>query len=190
MKKTTSILMATLLLGISMVQTSCMGSWGLTTKIYKWNEDATGSKFLNNLIFWVLLIIPIYSISIAVDFIILNLIEFWTGSNPLAMEEGQIEKQIVSKGGIDYEITATKNRFDVVQLTGDKKGAMQSIIFNPENKSASFVIEGKELKAISFDEKSGLVTAFRPDGSSFSFGANASLASIKALGATDMAMAK
>jgi hypothetical protein len=106
------------------------------------------------------------------------------------MEEGQIEKQIVSKGGIDYEITATKNRFDVVQLTGDKKGAMQSIIFNPENKSASFVIEGKEMKAISFDEKSGLVTAFRPDGSSFSFGANASLASIKALGATDMAMAK
>lgn len=188
MKKTTSILMATLLLGISMVQTSCMGSWGITKKVYNWNESATGNKFIDNLLFWLLLFV--YAITIWVDFFILNLIEFWTGSNPMAMEEGQVEKQVVSKGGVDYEITATKNRFDVVQLTGDKKGTVQSIIFYPETKSASFVIEGKEMKAISFDEKSGMVTAFRPDGSSFSFGANADIATVKALSAADIAMAK
>ncbi len=188
MKKTTSILMATLLLGISMVQTSCMGSWGITKKVYNWNESATGNKFIDNLLFWILGFV--YAITITIDFFILNLIEFWTGSNPMAMNEGEVEKQIVSKGGVDYEITATKNRFDVVQLTGDKKGAMQSIIFNPETKSASFVIEGVERKAISFDEKSGVVTAYRPDGSAFSFSANASMATIKALGASDMALAK
>ncbi len=68
---------------VVLVAAGCMGSFVLTRKLYAWNESFTDSKMVNNLVFWGLNILPVYSLAVAGDAVILNLIEFWSGSNPL-----------------------------------------------------------------------------------------------------------
>jgi len=64
--------------------TGCMGSFALTKMVYGWNESVTGNKIINNVIFWGLNILPVYSIAVTVDVVILNTIEFWTGTKLIA----------------------------------------------------------------------------------------------------------
>lgn len=80
----------------------------------------------------VLWIIPVYEICLVADFLVLNTLEFWTGSNPLAMREGDREMQVVRHEGDMFRITATRNRFDVVQLTGKNAGYNASLVFDAE----------------------------------------------------------
>ncbi len=110
--------------------TGCYGKFMLTKKIHTWNGTVSSNKFVNNLVFWGLCIIPVYSIGTLVDAVILNTIEFWTGSNPMAMKEGQKEVKKVAIEGKEYEITATKNRLDIVQLSGDEKGKVTSMVYD------------------------------------------------------------
>ncbi len=167
MKKVGLIGMAALMLGISTINTSCMGSWGMTKVVYEWNEKATGNRFIDNLIFWVIAGIQVYSITLMIDMFILNLIEFWTGSNPIAMNEGDREQQIVKgKDGNEYQITATKNRFEIVTLTGDKKGEMNALVYTPANKTWNKEVKNEELVPVfAMHEDLNKVELFATDGS-------------------------
>ncbi len=113
----------------------CYGKFILTKKIHTWNGTVTSNKFINNLVFWGLCIIPVYSIGTLVDAVILNTIEFWTGSNPMAMKEGEKEVKKVAVDGVEYEMTATKNRMDIVQLTGDNAGKRTSMVYDESSKT-------------------------------------------------------
>ena len=46
-------------------------------------QRVTGNKIVNNLVFWGLAIVPVYSLAMAGDLLILNTIEFWTGNKLL-----------------------------------------------------------------------------------------------------------
>jgi Domain of unknown function (DUF3332) len=108
-----------LALATALLNAGCMGSFALTKRLYDFNNTITGNKILNNVIFWALLILPVYNICIVVDGVILNLIEFWTGSNPLAI--GEIEKLDdgslrLARDGSVYEAKALdENRVQVTQ---------------------------------------------------------------------------
>jgi hypothetical protein len=84
---TATVCTAALALAVSTPLTGCYGSFGLTKKIYKWN-GSLGNKFLNTVVMWAFLIIPVYQLASLGDLIIFNLIEFWTGSNPVADANG------------------------------------------------------------------------------------------------------
>lgn len=62
--------------------TGCYGSFGLTKKVYQFNGNL-GNKWINSL-FTVILGGPVYGVSSLADVVVFNLIEFWTGSNPVA----------------------------------------------------------------------------------------------------------
>lgn len=64
----------------------CYGQFALTRKLYEWN-GSLGNKFLNTVVMWAFLIVPVYEVCSFVDLVVLNLIEFWTGSNPMAVLE-------------------------------------------------------------------------------------------------------
>lgn len=164
MKKFTLYSMAILMLGIGSLSTGCMGSWGLTSALYKWNDGATGNKFIDNLLFWILGIV--YGITITVDFVILNLIEFWTGSNPMAMQPGEVEKGIVKgKDGNKYEMTVTQYRYDMVALTGPNKGEKSAVFFTPATKTWSSTKNGVTMPFATVHEDINKVEIFCADGS-------------------------
>lgn len=92
--------------------TGCFGKFALTRKVYGWN-DSLGNKFVKTLVFWGLIIVPVYEIAGAADYFILNLIEFWTGSNPVAdnrdiqsreLEDGSVE---IRYAGAVYHLVPT-----------------------------------------------------------------------------------
>jgi hypothetical protein len=137
MKKFTLYSMSILMLGIGTLNSGCMGSWIITKKIYHWNEKATGNKFVDNGIFWILSF-WFYPITLVVDFFLLNLIEFWTGSNPMAMAPGEKETAVVKgNDGNQYEMTVTQYRYDILTLTGEHTGQKTTIFYTPETKTWS-----------------------------------------------------
>ncbi len=162
MKKILLSLAVGAVLGVSTMQVSCIGSFKLTNNLYDWNSNI-GSKFVNELVFFLFIIVPVYEVTLLVDGIVLNAVEFWSGSNPIAMLPGQEEIQIAEKDGIKYQIKATHNRFDIEQLEGPSKGEKCALVFNDEKQTWS--LEGskgkRELMKIL---KNGQAVAFMPDG--------------------------
>ncbi|HRO98594.1 MAG TPA: DUF3332 domain-containing protein [Flavobacteriales bacterium] len=119
---------------LTITQTGCFGEFALVRKVYNWNQDI-GGKFVNTLVFYALNIIPVYGIASLVDFVILNLIEFWSGSNPVSMKEGDYEMQLTTIDGVDYKIEATKDTFTTTQLSGEKAGEVRVMKFDRTNKT-------------------------------------------------------
>ncbi|MEZ4740326.1 MAG: DUF3332 domain-containing protein, partial [Flavobacteriales bacterium] len=111
-------------------QTGCFGSFQLTKNIYDWNDGVSSDKFVKSLVFWGLCIIPVYEIGALVDIVIFNLIEFWSGSNPIAMTEGDSEMQLMTLNGVDYRVVATKDTFTTTQLSGADAGAVRVMTFD------------------------------------------------------------
>ncbi|NVJ21746.1 MULTISPECIES: DUF3332 domain-containing protein [Myxococcus] len=73
---------------ISMHTTGCFGSFKLTQKIWQFNKNISGQKFVQWLMFLVLVIIPVYEIGTLIDALIINSIEFWSGNNPVSSADG------------------------------------------------------------------------------------------------------
>jgi hypothetical protein len=127
--KKVSISFLALLVLITSSLTGCFGSFGLTKKIYNANKSV-GGKFVQTLVMYVFMIIPVYGIASFLDIVLFNLIEFWSGSNPLAMKAGQSETQMATIDGKLYEITATKNQFRMRQVEGPDAGKEALLTYN------------------------------------------------------------
>lgn len=74
----------------------CFGNFSLTRKVYNWNKEVSENKFVRSLVMWGLFIIPVYGVSTCLDVVIFNLIETFTGKNPLAMNDG--DTRVVERG--------------------------------------------------------------------------------------------
>ncbi len=151
--------------------TACYGPFNLTKKLYDWN-GTVGDKFTNALVFFAFLVIPVYDVTLLVDGLVLNTIEFWTGDNPVAMNENESDIQVVSKDGNTYQITATKNKFHIVQLEGINKGEKAEFIFNAEEETWYLHANGKKTKLVDFDPQKNSMEVFLPNGKSVSFNAD------------------
>jgi len=65
-------------------QVGCFGSFGLTKKVYQFNDSISDSMIVKEVLFLAMVIVPVYGLATLGDAIIFNLIEFITGSNPIA----------------------------------------------------------------------------------------------------------
>ncbi|MBW6514274.1 MAG: DUF3332 domain-containing protein [Candidatus Syntrophosphaera sp.] len=124
---------------------SCYGNFSLTRKLYEWN-GSLGDKYINNLIFWILLWIPVYSVATSIDFLVLNTIEFWTGSNPMAMSPGEEVIKYAQTEDAEYKITITKNNIIIDEIAGANSGQQVHLLFNPDNSSWYMVNDGQDVK--------------------------------------------
>lgn len=79
----------------------CHGSFSLTKRLHRWN-GSLGNKFAESAVMWALVIIPVYGLSLLGDFVLFNLIEFWSGKNPVAQGPVPTELERVAEG--IYEI--------------------------------------------------------------------------------------
>ncbi len=83
MKKAFVSILSLILIVSMLGVTGCYGSFQLVQKVYKWN-GTFGDKWVNELGFLVLTIVPVYGLSAFIDAVLLNSIEFWSGKNPMA----------------------------------------------------------------------------------------------------------
>ena len=107
MKKFFAVLLSVTILMGTVSFSGCIGSFNLTKKVYSWNQDV-GDKWVNELVFLVFLVVPVYEISLVIDGIILNLIEFWSGNNPVSYV-GEDGKNYVKAGNETYEMIKNRN---------------------------------------------------------------------------------
>jgi len=87
--KTRRWIAACVLAGFLPLSTSgCFGGFQLTRKVYQFNQQVSPDKWIREIVFLVLTIVPIYGIATFVDAVALNAVEFWTGRNPVLAEDG------------------------------------------------------------------------------------------------------
>ena len=129
MKRKTFYVATALLCG-SMLTSSCVGSFSLFNSLASWNKSATSNKFLNEIIF--IVISPAYAVCSVADVLVLNSIEFWSGTNPIASNIG---KTINVKGedGRLYAVKTLKNGYEVKA----PDGAVTNFVYDKQTDSWS-----------------------------------------------------
>lgn len=103
---------------------SCMGKFALTRNLYAWNGQVS-NKFVNEIVFVGLCILPVYEVCAVADLFVLNSIEFWSGDNPMTASTKTIDtdhgRYLVVCDGKGYDIclesTGEKIRLDFEQDT-------------------------------------------------------------------------
>ncbi len=133
---------ATILLSCTcFMTTSCIGSFALTNKLLTWNKQV-GNKFVNELVFFAFWILPVYEVSCLADILVINSIEFWSGSNPVAQGrtviDGQDGRYIVDCDEKGYTITS------------ENDGTTARLDFNDENKTWSVTANGQTMELMTF----------------------------------------
>ncbi len=161
--KVVSIILILSFISFSLI--GCYGSFQLTKRLYEWN-GSLGDKWVNSAVTWILIIVPVYEFAGFVDFVFLNVIEFWTGSNPVTMAPGEEETQIVELNGRVYEITASQNRFDIVLINNDGIDKEVSLVYETESESWFVESEGAEQQMVAqFNPgDDNILSLFYPDG--------------------------
>lgn len=161
--KVTALFLIICLLAFSL--NGCYGKFSLTHKLYEWNGKV-GDKWVNSIVMWVLFIVPVYEIVGFVDFAILNVIEHWTGKNPVVMGPGESETQFVQLDGKVYEITATMNRYDIKDITDPEAIKTIGLVYNAENKS--WHVENEKMGTIKIaeldEDNLNILHLIEPDG--------------------------
>ncbi|MBI5418596.1 MAG: DUF3332 family protein [Deltaproteobacteria bacterium] len=64
--------------------TGCFGKFQLTRKVYEINKTSVDDPYVRSALTWVLVIVPVYGFSAFLDLVLFNVIEFWSGENPVA----------------------------------------------------------------------------------------------------------
>lgn len=146
MKKTYLTVAVVCALMGSMMLPSCIGSFTLTNKLLSWNRQIS-NKFVNELVFFVFWVLPVYEISALADVVVLNSIEFWSGENPVASGTKVIE-------GSDgrYLVTADKDGYTI---KSENDGSVVRLNFHPDTQSWAMMLpDGSEQTIFSFVDDS------------------------------------
>ncbi len=161
--KNLKVKLMTVVLIFSLGMTSCYGPFRLTQNLYDWN-GSLGDKWVNSLVFFGLNVIPVYGVSVTIDAVILNTIEFWTGSNPVSMKNGESSEKIVTNENGTYKVTATRNHYTITAIDGPEKG--KSVRLKIDSKDRSLWLEQNEkfIKVAEMNKNLSTVTIYHPDG--------------------------
>lgn len=154
MKKNLKIMAC--IMAVSLLSSSCIGSFCMFNKLASWNKSATKSKFLNELLY--IVISPAYAVSLVADVLVLNTIEFWTDDNPLASNIGKPQEVMGSDGRL-YAVKTLKNGYEITNPEGEK----MTLIYNKKTKTWSESDNGMTRELFRFNAD-GTIQAFLPNG--------------------------
>ncbi len=98
---------------------ACFGSFALERKLWAFNKGVSSEKFIQELVFLGLVILPVYELAAFGDALIFNTIEFWGGKNPvLSAADRKGDPVAVSRTDRGLRIDASGRSFDVA-IGGD-----------------------------------------------------------------------
>lgn len=110
--KTVSTVLVVTLLNLTV---ACYGPFNLTRNVYHWNSGIKGSgevneKWMKELVFFGMIVIPVYMISALLDAFVFNSIQFWTGDNPVKASDGSDgQVRVVQIGDTTITMTLAKD---------------------------------------------------------------------------------
>lgn len=156
MKKSKTILVCAALSG-SLMFSSCIGSFGLWNGLKGWNEGI-GNKFVNEVVFLAFHIVPVYEVAYLADILVLNSIEFWSGSNPVA--EVGTEKVVKGEKG-EYLVRTNADGYTIIKKGEENKPL--NLVYNKEKHSWNAVAEGQTFELVVMNED-GTVSYKQADG--------------------------
>jgi Domain of unknown function (DUF3332) len=141
MRKVYYTVAVVLAVGASLLFNSCIGSFALTNNVLTWNKQV-GSKFVNELVFFAFWVLPVYEVTALADVVVLNSIEFWSGTNPITASTKIIDtdsgRYLVKCDGKGYTITC--------QATGEET----RLNFCEENQTWSVNVDGTDYPFMTF----------------------------------------
>jgi hypothetical protein len=123
--KRASRLLAVMCVALFSVQVSgCFGKFALTRAIWDFNKNVSPNKFIQWLVFLVLVVVPVYGIGTLVDALVINSIEFWTGSNPVESADagGSPQTRVVRLGPGDTLRLSREPGSDVMKVELEREG--------------------------------------------------------------------
>ena len=156
MKKFNLKLAATVMVCGAFLFSSCIGSFGLHSKLLNWNQGI-GNKFVNELVFLAFNIIPVYGICYLADALVINSIEFWSGSNPMA-SIGEVKKVKGENG--NYLVETLENGYSI---TKEGETASMDLIYNKEANTWNVVANGESAELVKMNND-GTADLFLPNG--------------------------
>ena len=147
--RTSRALCLLLILGFApLALTGCIGSFAAWHKVKEFNEDASDSQWFQELLFIVLNIIPVYGVAYALDILILNSVEFWTGENPM-----MTSRTITGEDGSVTTITP---------VDGDR---LEVTVVAPDRSEHTFLLERGDQMVSAYDADSQLLVRAQKNGS-------------------------
>ena len=145
MKKFNLKMAATVMICGSFLFSSCIGSFGLHSKLVSWNQGI-GTKFVNELVYLAFNIIPVYGVCYLADALVINSIEFWSGSNPTA-SIGEV-KTVQGENG-EYLVKTNENGYTITKKGEDKS---VDLVYNKENNTWNAVADGQSFELVKMNE--------------------------------------
>lgn len=113
---------------LSFLFAGCTGSFNITKKLYHFHRAQ--EKWVDETIFLVCVIVPVYGVTLLVDGLVVNSIEFWTGDNPVAatnLEPVSIAKGKDTEAVLNYDrsrgqvlLSILKDHNDIRSFTFEK----------------------------------------------------------------------
>lgn len=107
--KTRIIAFATALCIAASSLSGCYGKFVLTKKLYEFNGSLP-DKYIRSAATWVGILLPVYASVAFLDFVLFNTIEFWSGHNPLAFKEKELDYK---EGNTAYRVKAVRSGDEV-----------------------------------------------------------------------------
>jgi len=137
----------------SLLFSSCIGPFNLSSKLLAWNQTVS-DKFVNAILFVVLS--PAYVVTLAGDLLLFNTIEFWTGNNPI---EAGVVKQVQGDNGV-YTVETLENGYRIE----DEAGQITQFVYDKESNTWSLVANEKTTKLITISDDNKNAIVYLPNG--------------------------
>lgn len=154
MKKSKAAISCALILSGSILFSSCIGSFGLFNHILVWNQNVK-DKYVNELVFIALQ--PVYAACYMADILVLNSIEFWTGTSPLA-KVGEVKKVKGENG--TYLVERLKDGYSI-----SKDGKNTKLTFEEKTQTWNATADGVTTTLLKM-KKDGTAQLYLPAGNS------------------------
>ena len=127
------ISMALIMALLSVSFFGCYGNFAATRKLYSFN-GSFNNKYVNSVLMYVMLTaLPVYEIAAAADILVFNTVEFWTGSNPMAMGPNDEVIKYAQENDKDLKVTIRQNQVIVEDM--NNPGQELQLSYKPFEKS-------------------------------------------------------
>jgi len=113
----TRLVAVALLAALLPLTASCYGRFQLVRNVYEANSSVK-DKYARSAVTWLFVIIPVYGFAGLIDFLVLNVIEFWQGKNPARGGTDPVIK--TAQIGADRFVQTLRHRDGATEMTVER----------------------------------------------------------------------